>query len=148
MINLRLLKFLLILGPMISLCTSAWAFDLFIASHNSRTENFDQDTIVRILMANQLTWDDGKNILLLVSDIDSVSNDNFKKVSGQNKNDFFRTWRTKYFSGRAFMPTQIQETTTALERINSNPSILYISFEEFKLDAKKFSNLKIRRLTF
>lgn len=120
--------------------------DVYVLHHHTLTEKIDQNTLQKILVSEQLQWSEGQDITLMINDINQISNENFTKVTKQSKSDFLQTWRAKYFSGRAFIPTQIKSTGMALERIVNDPSSIYVSIEQ-KIESNH-KDIKLIKLSF
>lgn len=113
-------------------------------------ETLDAESLKQIFLGEHLTWDNGSNIVLLIDVLDKVSDESFKKFSGISKVQYLSRWRVKFFSGRALIPIQAKSSSFVLDTLKSNPSSIFISFEELPdsiLGAAK-DQLKIIKISY
>ena len=126
--------FLVMLGIFIFSNAYAFAGNIYVYSHVSNKEDVDLAKAIKIFQGGKLTWGNGVNILVLLDQLDVISDEDFKKFSQMNKSEFLDVWRVKFFSGRALVPIQIKNSSKALETLLENPTSLYFSFKKIPLE--------------
>lgn len=131
---------------------SAYAFaDVVYVYRNSNSlEPLTFENSRHIFDGGTLTWDNGKNIVLLVDELDKIDDKSFLKFAGLSKSQYLSQWRIKFFSGRALIPIQTKSISFASETLITNPSAIFFSFKEYtdeELGAQK-NNLKLDKITF
>ncbi len=129
----RLKNLLVVIGLMILGNAHAIAGNIYIYYHVSNKENLDLVKAKRIFQGDKLTWENGVNIIILLDQIDVISDTEFKEFSQLNKAEFLDLWRVKFFSGRALAPIQIRNRSKAFEALIENPTSLFFSFKKIEI---------------
>jgi hypothetical protein len=100
----------------------------------SGQKKIDSSEIQKMLTAKSLSWEDGKSVVLVIDDLTTISNENFKKFTGLNKDGFLQLWRAKFFSGRAYLPRQVKSHEEAQQILTKFSNALYLTFKTQSLD--------------
>ncbi len=109
-----------------SIFSTVAAAVVYVSTSKSNLANIDQDSVKKLLRAEQLTWDNGNSVVLMIDDLQSTSPDDFADVLSMSKTKFMEFWRIKFFSGRALLPRQIKNPSTVVDLLNENSSGIYI----------------------
>lgn len=137
-------KFILAILLLITLnCAAA---DVYVLHHKTLSDPINQEQLQKFLTSEILQWSKGENITLMINDIQQIDSADFIKVTTKTKSDFLQTWRAKYFSGRAFIPTEVKSLDVVYERIISNPNSIYVSIVK-KVDSSH-KDIKLIKLSF
>lgn len=107
----------------------AFAGDIYLYRSDKNQEDLNLPTAKMIFEANRLSWSGGRNIVILVKNLEQINDSEFEAFSSLSKNQFNTRWRTKFFSGRARMPLQLPTAEAALQALKENQEAVYFSFE-------------------
>lgn len=110
--------------------TLATAADIVVAINSQNESTITEKDILKILKAETLVWNDQKAVILLIDELKSINGDNFTHVTHMRKSQFIEFWRIKFFSGRALLPKQVQNSSKALTILLENKNSIYIHFEK------------------
>lgn len=104
---------------------------IFVASEGRSLEPRE---VREIIKSNQLTWANGQNILLIIDELDSISEEEFQDAFKIKKSKFLEAWRIKFFSGRALSPLQVKTAKKGLTYVEENPNSLFLTFQGVNAD--------------
>jgi hypothetical protein len=125
------------------MCIHASAADVYVAVHKSNSAAISEESVLKILKAEKLTWEDGRAVVLLIDSLDSTNAKDFDEVTHMSKTQFIEYWRIKFFSGRALIPRQIRSQSSALSLLSENENGVYISIGK-ELDKELIDSKDIR----
>lgn len=125
----------------------ASAADVFVALNKSNTAIINEESVLKILKAERLTWDNGNSVVLVIDDLDVTDSKAFDEVVQMSKSQFMEYWRIKFFSGRALIPKQIKSSTNALNILSENKNGIYISIGK-EVPKEISENQNIRTMGF
>lgn len=114
--------------------TVAFARDLQVIYSQSTERSLEREDIKEIIRARRLTWKNGQNILLIIDDLDLVSDEEFQDAFGISKTMFLDSWRIKFFSGRALSPIQVKTSDKGLSYVDDSTNALYLTFQGVNKD--------------
>jgi len=112
----------------------AFARELQVIYAEYPGHNIENADIRDIIRANRLTWKNGQNILLIIDDLDLITDEEFQVAFGTSKSMFLEAWRIKFFSGRALSPLQVKSQRKGLSYIEDNTNALFLTFQGFNQD--------------
>jgi putative sterol carrier protein len=109
-----------------SIYSTSFAADVFVSLNKSNGSKIDQATVVKLLKAEKLIWENGNSVVLVIDDLTAIDSNDFDAVLGMSKSQFLEFWRIKFFSGRALLPKQVKNSGTVLELLHENSNSVYI----------------------
>lgn len=104
----------------------AFAASVYVSLHKDNKSRIDQESVLKLLKAEKLSWDNGNSVVLLIDDLQSIDANVFDDVLKMSKTQFIEFWRIKFFSGRALLPKQVKSQNMALNILNENSNGVYI----------------------
>lgn len=113
---------------------SAFARNLQAVFSRRTGEGLEEKDIQEIIRANKLTWGNGQNILLIIDDLELISEEEFEDAFGISKSTFLNSWRIKFFSGRALSPLQVKTHLKGLTYVDENANALFLTFQSVSKD--------------
>jgi hypothetical protein len=128
----------------------AKADDIYVYRNISNNETLDFENSRRIFDGSKLTWENGRNIVVLIPELDQIEDNSFQTFAQISKSQFLSRWRIKFFSGRALIPIQIKNLSSTFETLKTNPSGIFFSFKELsdaELGGEK-KNFKMDKINF
>ena len=109
-----------------SISSAAFSMDAFIFLNKNNSTQINSDQLERILKAQQLHWDSGQPIMLIIDQLDSINSDDFLKITKMSKAQFMELWRIKFFSGRAMIPRQVSQPRLGIQLLQDFRDGLYV----------------------
>ncbi len=132
-----------------SILSNVAAAVVYVSVSKRNLATIDRDSVKKFLRAEQLTWDNGNSVVLMIDDLQLISSEDFSEVLSMSKTKFMEFWRIKFFSGRALLPRQIKTPSAVIDLLNENPSAIYIRIgrpPDKKIEED--SNIKTVSVTF
>lgn len=123
------------------------AADVFVSIHKKNNSQIDRMSVLKLLKAEKLSWDNGNSVVLLIDDLQTINSNDFDEVLKMTKTQFIEFWRIKFFSGRALLPKQIKNASTAQEILTDNFNGIYIKIGKAP-DKKITEDPNIKTLSF
>lgn len=123
------------------------AADVYVSYNKTNDSIFNESTVLKLLKAEKLSWDNGNSVVLMIDDLQSINSSDFGDVLNMTKTQFIEFWRIKFFSGRALLPKQIKNVGTAIDILNDNSNGVYIKIGQ-EPDKKIAEDPNIKTVTF
>ncbi len=109
-----------------SIFSTVAAAVVYVSISKTNLASIDRDSVKKLLRAEQLTWDNGNTVVLMIDDLQATNSEEFSDVLSMSKTKFMEFWRIKFFSGRALLPRQVKNTSAVVDLLAENPSAIYI----------------------
>lgn len=126
---------------------SVSAADVYVSFNKNNNSHIDQNSVLKLLKAEKLSWDNGNSVVLMIDDLQSIDSSAFDEVLNMSKTQFIEFWRIKFFSGRALLPKQIKNAGTAADILNDNSNGVYIKIGQ-EPDRKISEDPNLKTLSF
>ena len=125
------------------------ALEVFVLTNKSNPSVITNEKLDRILKAQQLHWDSGQPIMIVMDELDTISSEDFMTLTSMSKAQFMEFWRIKFFSGRALIPRQVSQSRYAHQLIQDFNLSLYVVIGR-KPDEKMTvdENIRVTKLNY
>ena len=125
------------------------AADVFVALNKSNSATITEESLLKILKAEQLVWENGNSVFLMIDSLETTSSQDFDEVLNMSKSQFMEFWRIKFFSGRALIPKQIKNESNALTILSENKNGIYVSIgKSIRNEISSNPDLKVINLKY
>lgn len=115
---------------------------VIIASKDLPVDSIEKDTLKRIYLGQQTTWDDGTKINFAVLNDRETEETFLKKYLNRSSTRYNRYWRTQIFTGKGKLPQSYKSDDEMIKFVNGNKGA--IGFVSSKANTNAVKVLSVR----